>query len=323
MMGNNPWSEVPRCSHCGSEKLYLRGRCEPCAAHWAQFGTERPLTVRRRTRFTPHEYPSWIDQEAAKAWPGEGQNWPSRGWLGIDVGYFFPAVDSDGRIYRWHRRKDKLEFGDQRSAGPVRITRPDGTTQRRDPYDESQLLDVFARARDEEYRRRVNQLAARIVKGASESDRGLALEDWRDFRRRRAPWVQVWQSIRNVSKERGVVVVTVKAAYTSQTCPACGHCEKANRPDRDSFVCVACRFSGQADRIAATNIRARAEQGETTTRKDSECCNPACVRPVWKAGACLPCYFYNRRNGFYPDALTIERLASRRSAREFTEALAS
>ena len=58
--------------------------------------------------------------------------------------------------------------------------------------------------------------------------------------------------------------VAVGAAYTSQTCPECGHREAANRLKRklpgadlivmDRFACVACGHAGDADRNAARII---------------------------------------------------------------------
>ena len=45
---------------------------------------------------------------------------------------------------------------------------------------------------------------------------------------------------------------------TSHICPECGHNERGNRPNRDTFRCVMCDFSGHADHIAAINIAARA-----------------------------------------------------------------
>jgi transposase len=49
-------------------------------------------------------------------------------------------------------------------------------------------------------------------------------------------------------------VAAVPAAYTSQTCPRCGHVDAANRPDRDTFRCVRCGLEGHADVVAARNI---------------------------------------------------------------------
>ena len=52
----------------------------------------------------------------------------------------------------------------------------------------------------------------------------------------------------------GGEVRLVNPAYTSQTCPSCGHISPENRPSRAVFRCVKCTHSGHADVIAAQNI---------------------------------------------------------------------
>jgi putative transposase len=54
----------------------------------------------------------------------------------------------------------------------------------------------------------------------------------------------------------GGELIKVPAAFTSQTCPECGHVCAENRPMRDRFQCVACGHSGHADIVAARNILA-------------------------------------------------------------------
>lgn len=49
----------------------------------------------------------------------------------------------------------------------------------------------------------------------------------------------------------------VFAHGTSQTCPACGHRAKENRPERDVFRCVACGHEAHADQNAAIVIARR------------------------------------------------------------------
>jgi len=56
---------------------------------------------------------------------------------------------------------------------------------------------------------------------------------------------------------------TVNAAYTSQTCPACGCVHKNNRK-ADKFKCTHCAFEGQADQVAAMNLVERAYDREIT-----------------------------------------------------------
>ncbi|MEV5752020.1 zinc ribbon domain-containing protein [Actinoallomurus sp. NPDC052308] len=58
----------------------------------------------------------------------------------------------------------------------------------------------------------------------------------------------------------------VDPAYTSQRCPVpwCGHTERANRPDRNTFCCRRCGFAGPADVIAATIGNGRAWRGHSS-----------------------------------------------------------
>ena len=53
-------------------------------------------------------------------------------------------------------------------------------------------------------------------------------------------------------------VIPVNPAYTSQTCAACGHVAKENRPDQETFMCVECGHEANADVNAAQNILHRA-----------------------------------------------------------------
>ena len=51
------------------------------------------------------------------------------------------------------------------------------------------------------------------------------------------------------------LVVKVDPAYTSQTCPKCGHREKANRDKKNHlFRCRSCGYSSNDDRIGAMNL---------------------------------------------------------------------
>jgi IS605 OrfB family transposase len=58
-------------------------------------------------------------------------------------------------------------------------------------------------------------------------------------------------------KARGGQVIPVNPAYTSQTCPACLHVAKENRPDQATFQCVECGHTNNADINAAQNILLR------------------------------------------------------------------
>ena len=59
----------------------------------------------------------------------------------------------------------------------------------------------------------------------------------------------------------GGKVVRVNPAHSSQTCPACEHVSKDNRPTRDRFVCTACGFAAPADQVGAINIKRWGQAG--------------------------------------------------------------
>jgi putative transposase len=53
----------------------------------------------------------------------------------------------------------------------------------------------------------------------------------------------------------GGILLLIPAAWTSQRCNPCGHVHPDNRPDRDTFCCVACGHAADPDVNAACNIR--------------------------------------------------------------------
>jgi putative transposase len=56
------------------------------------------------------------------------------------------------------------------------------------------------------------------------------------------------------SARAGVAVIHVDASYTSQHCAHCGHVDKKNLPDQETFTCTSCGN-------AARNIASRGEAG--------------------------------------------------------------
>ena len=54
--------------------------------------------------------------------------------------------------------------------------------------------------------------------------------------------------------KHGGYVAKVNPAYTSQTCPSCGHCEKENRPTQAEFKCRQCGYTNNADVVGAINV---------------------------------------------------------------------
>lgn len=178
------------------------------------------------------------------------------GSLGVDLGITNIATDSDGHRYsgavmngvrhRHRRLRARLQKKGTRSA-KRRLRRLSGKEHR------------FATW--------VNHNISRaIVRKASGTGRGIAVEDLTGIRKRvtaqkakRATlhswaFAQLRQFIAYKSALAGVPLVAVNPAYTSQTCAACGHCEKANR-NGEQFHCLACGHQAHADHNAADNIR--------------------------------------------------------------------
>ena len=56
------------------------------------------------------------------------------------------------------------------------------------------------------------------------------------------------------AKLAGITVEKINEAYTSQTCPQCGHRQK---PSGREYVCSECQFHGHRDVVGAVNIRRR------------------------------------------------------------------
>lgn len=72
-------------------------------------------------------------------------------------------------------------------------------------------------------------------------------------------FAQLGSFLRYKAEAAGIPVIAVDPAYTSQTCHACGHCERANRKSQAEFYCQHCGLMINADENAAKNIKARAE----------------------------------------------------------------
>ena len=57
------------------------------------------------------------------------------------------------------------------------------------------------------------------------------------------------------ANEHGQKVIKVNPRYTSQTCPKCGHIDKANRnKQKHIFCCKNCGYTSNDDRIGAMNL---------------------------------------------------------------------
>ena len=185
------------------------------------------------------------------------------GFLGVDMGVANIAYDCDGTRYAgtklngYRRRQLRLR---------QRLQAKDTKSARR----------LLARRRRKEARHagNVNHLIAKtIVTEAVRTGRGIAVEDLtgiRDRVRLRKPqrvtlcsWSfhQLGAFLGYKARRAGVPLVEVDPRYTSQTCNRCGHRDKRNRPDQETFLCRSCGVVAHADHNAALNIAQRGVDG--------------------------------------------------------------
>ncbi|MEU7739365.1 transposase [Nonomuraea sp. NPDC049158] len=54
-----------------------------------------------------------------------------------------------------------------------------------------------------------------------------------------------------------IALIYVDPAFTSQMCSVCGHVDKKNRTNQETFLCTSCGFAEHADVNAARNIASR------------------------------------------------------------------
>ena len=182
------------------------------------------------------------------------------GVLGVDLGVVNLAVDSDGATYK----------ADGVDRVRVSMDRIRARLQRAGTPSAKRHLKRLGQ-REGRFRRQTNHCISKsIVARAEDTARAVALEDLggirerttvrRSQRRRHLSWSfrQLRTFVEYKAAAMGVPVVLVDPRNTSRTCPSCGTVDKRNRPTRDEFRCVSCGLAGPADRIAATNIAARA-----------------------------------------------------------------
>ena len=181
------------------------------------------------------------------------------GFLGVDLGVANIATTDDGGRHsgkylnrqRHRARHLRTRLQAKRTKSAKRLLRKRSRKEARFAVDVNHCI------------------AKRIVTEAERTGRGIALKDLTGIRARvrlRKPqrvtlhswaFAQLGRYIAYKAALAGVPVVHVDPAHTSQTCSACGHVSKKNRPDQATFRCTSCGFAEHADVNAARNIAAR------------------------------------------------------------------
>lgn len=192
-----------------------------------------------------------------KAEPVEGRV------LGVDLGMHALYKDSEGGEYRYPR----VQRVRRRYAYDRRTLQEKGTRSAH------RRLKAIGK-REERFIRDVDHRAAKRLADTPgigvmafedlSQIRRLARKGTRTSRRRRNmlnqwPFSQLQEFTAYKAAAKGIRVIMVDPAYTSQRCNRCGYVDKGNR-DRARFDCLRCGHSDDADHNAALNIRDRAIQ---------------------------------------------------------------
>jgi putative transposase len=182
--------------------------------------------------------------------------------LGIDFGIVNLLTDSDGQrhsgshLNNLRRRHLRLRMKLQKK----------GTKSARR---------LLKRRKRKEYRfiQQTNHLLSKqVVHKAERTQRAIALEDLtgirtriratRSQRRQLHSWAfyDLRQKIEYKAERKGIPVIAVDPAYTSQMCSQCGHIARRNRVNQHTFQCASCGHAAHADANAAINIGRRAAE---------------------------------------------------------------
>ena len=122
--------------------------------------------------------------------------------------------------------------------------------------------------RENRWMRDVNHCVSKALVGTNPEGTLFVLEDLSNVRtatervRKNKRYISVsWayydleQKLRYKALKRHQLVISVDPAYTSQTCPKCGHVAKGNRDKKKHiFCCENCSYKSNDDRIGAMNL---------------------------------------------------------------------
>jgi putative transposase len=193
----------------------------------------------------------------------------SRDFIGVDFGVVNLAVDSDGETHQG----DEVERTRKHYGKVKRSLQRKATKQKRGG---KRALNVKRKlkalsGRERRFKANTNHtIAKKIVAKATDTGRGVAIEDLEGirnrtrFRRKQRDRMSKWAfaELREYMEYKaalsGVKVQAVDPRNTSKRCPECNHVSGKNRIRRDVFQCDECGYFNHADIVGAKNIRSGA-----------------------------------------------------------------
>lgn len=181
--------------------------------------------------------------------------------VGVDLGINFTATayDSNGRTTFFSGKYIKQKRGQYKKVRQQLQKRQTASARRR-------LLAIGSR--ENRWINDVNHCISKALVDNNPKNTAFVLEDLTGVRnatervRVKDRYVSVsWafydlrQKLEYKAKMGGNKVIIADPRYTSQTCPKCGHAERANRDKKNHiFCCRNCRYTSNDDRIGAMNL---------------------------------------------------------------------
>jgi putative transposase len=200
----------------------------------------------------------------------DGKPVDSTDFIGVDFGVVNLAVDSDGQMHmgddveRTRKHYEKVKRSLQRKA-----TRQKRSDKR--PLNARRKLKAIS-GRERRFKANTNHtIAKKIVAKATDTGRGVAIEDLEGirnrtrFRKKQRDRMSKWAfaELRGYIEYKaalaGVKVQPVDPCDTSKRCPECKHVSEKNRIRRGVFLCDECGYFDHADIVGAKNIRSGAQ----------------------------------------------------------------
>jgi putative transposase len=182
------------------------------------------------------------------------------GIIGVDFGIVNLAVSSDGKIFSGKKCTEIREHFSKLKA----------IYQKVGYYSAKKHLRKIS-GRERRFKKYVNHcISKEIVQIAKDTNRSIALEDLSGIRERttvrkadrdsKSKWafLELRTFIEYKAKLFGVLVDIVDTAYTSRQCSVCQYISKKNRKTQETFACLACGHTENADYNASKNIMFRA-----------------------------------------------------------------
>jgi putative transposase len=239
---------------------------------WLRVVAHRPLIGKSRAVSLVREGDQWFAVFVREIEAATPPRLP--GAVGLDRGIVSLVADSEGRtiegprfaersarkLKRAQRALARTKKGSSnRAKARLRLARVHRTVRRQRAWLQHQISHDYANSHGTVVIEKLEtDRMTRSAKGSVEAP-GRNVRQKAGLNRSilDAGWSGLAEKLRYKLAERGGELVEVPAAYTSQTCSACGVVDAASRRTQSEFCCTACGHEANADTNAARVILSR------------------------------------------------------------------